>query len=195
MSAFDNTNTGILKANETRRNDKDPLKRFLSKVTKTDHCWIWRANRTQSGYGTFGFRRKVWRAHRVSYVLFIGEIPDGICVCHRCDTPHCVNPDHLFLGTHADNMRDAQAKGRLSIKEAIAAQKPEQKPRGSSHHAALIDEARVVELRNLRRQGWALKRLAAHFCVSWQQVQRIACGTDWKHVPGAVTDRIQGRML
>jgi len=77
-------------------------------------CWIWtRAQR--AGYGAVYVNGKKESAHRVAYRLYIGEIPVGLCVCHTCDNPLCVNPDHLFLGTHSDNMKDAYAKGRLIL--------------------------------------------------------------------------------
>jgi hypothetical protein len=78
-----------------------------------DGCWIWHGSLNASEYGTFSTARSYSQhAHRVSYRLFIGAIPDGLFVCHDCDVRYCVRPEHLFLGTHDDNMRDACAKGR-----------------------------------------------------------------------------------
>ena len=86
-----------------------PLReRFESKIQKSDGCWLWLAS-TINGYGQFG---KGLRAHRVSYSLYRGEIPDGMCVLHKCDVPLCVNPDHLFLGTRIENNEDKVRKGR-----------------------------------------------------------------------------------
>lgn len=94
---------------------KPLVERFLSKVEKTDTCWLWKANLTKDGYGRLnvgGVHGRMCLAHRVSYELFIGPIPDGLNVLHDCDTPGCVNPEHLFAGTQADNMKDMLAKGR-----------------------------------------------------------------------------------
>lgn len=89
------------------------LNRFWNKVYKTDSCWLWIGSRLPTGYGTFRVGKKVKRAHRVSWELHNGPIIDGsLLVCHTCDNPMCVNPDHLFLGTNLDNMRDRNAKGR-----------------------------------------------------------------------------------
>ena len=88
-------------------------RRFWAKVRKTDACWLW-TGATSTGYGQFkhsGLNATV-SAHRLAYESLIGPIPLGSCVMHRCDVPACVNPAHLALGTHADNMRDSSLKGR-----------------------------------------------------------------------------------
>ena len=87
--------------------------RFEIKVSKTDHCWLWNAGQAGNGYGAFQMEGRRQYAHRVSYELHVGPIPDGMIVRHACDVPLCVNPAHLLVGTQADNMADAAQRGRL----------------------------------------------------------------------------------
>lgn len=81
---------------------------FESRFTRTDGCWVWSGRTNRQHYGTLGERL----AHRISYEFYVGPIPEGLCVLHRCDNPPCVNPKHLFLGTRADNAEDRDRKGR-----------------------------------------------------------------------------------
>jgi len=88
------------------------LPRFESKFKKTNGCWEWQANISIYGYGYFWMDRKNQRAHRVAYKLYKGDIPSGMIVCHSCDNRKCVNPDHLWIGSNADNQIDCVVKGR-----------------------------------------------------------------------------------
>ena len=86
--------------------------RFFKKVNKTDTCWLWTGALNSKGYGSLRVNGKSVSAHRLSFLWFKGDIPDGMLICHTCDTPSCVNPDHLWLGTPKDNHKDMWDKGR-----------------------------------------------------------------------------------
>lgn len=90
------------------------IKQFWTRVKKRKfkECWLWQGALDISGYGRFWCHGNDFKSHRFAWILARGEIPDGMCVLHRCDNPQCVNPDHLFLGTNADNTRDMLEKGR-----------------------------------------------------------------------------------
>ncbi len=90
--------------------------RFMSHVTKTESCWNWNSSKDGGGYGQTNIGSEKIKAHRLSYELFKGQITDNLLVCHSCDNPSCVNPDHLWLGTNNDNMKDMHNKGRIFTK-------------------------------------------------------------------------------
>lgn len=91
-------------------------RRFWEKVDKSGECWVWTAATFSTGYGAFRLGKRQMKAHRVAWLIEHGKDPLGF-VCHRCDNPLCVRPDHLFVGTAADNMRDRNQKGRTSQRE------------------------------------------------------------------------------
>lgn len=173
--------------------------RFWQNVQKTDTCWIWTGSVMWKGYGTISDgskqNRKDYRAHRLSYQIHFGEIPDDLKVLHKCDNPICVNPEHLFLGTNADNSADMVAKGR-SVKgqkrrpEQIvkgerhgSRTKPESTPRGQSHSAAKLTDAQVIEIRKRYAQGGILqKELAAEYQIGRPVICEILSGKMWKHL-------------
>jgi len=78
-------------------------------------CWIWIGSTNAYGYGDIRYKQKPYKAHRASWMIHKGDIPNGMIVCHKCDVPACVNPNHLFLGTHMDNTKDKIAKGRMRV--------------------------------------------------------------------------------
>jgi len=153
--------------------------RFWAKVNKTASCWLWTGHRDRDGYGTFRDVRHV-RAHRWSWEQANGPIPRGLVLCHRCDTPSCVNPDHLFIGTIADNNRDMVAKGRQA---RGAATKPWARVRGEQHPHAVLNAEKVVAIRARLTRGDVASSVARDFGVTSQSVRLIGLRKSWRHIP------------
>jgi len=115
--------------------DRKAEARFWSNVIKGDGCWKWKLSHSQRGYGVFSINGKQYTAHRLAYTWMIGPIPEGLFVCHHCDNPGCCRPDHLFLGTHQDNMEDARRKGRAVPGHTVPLEVPiERRSRGDQHY-------------------------------------------------------------
>ena len=147
---------------------------FMEKVYHSKGgCWIWKAAKDKDKYGLHSFRgNKNSRAHRVSYTLYIGEIPRGKQVLHRCDNPSCVKPEHLFLGTPKDNMLDKVSKGRAKGAEGV------------DHWSSKLNPSKVSEIVYLVRQGWPHKTVSEVYEVSASTINRIMCGYVWSKVTG-----------
>lgn len=159
------------------------MERFWSKVDVrgSDECWEWKAARNRHGYGYFRYKSKHAKAHRVSWELTQGEIPDGINVLHRCDNPPCCNPAHLFLGTQAENMSDKVAKGRQQRGEGCRA-KPERRARGSRNGRATLNELQVVGMMARHLQGVSVAQVAREFNAPYKTVSSIIRGENWSHI-------------
>lgn len=141
--------------------------RLLKKVTKTEGCWLWAGATVGKGYGTIGTSKGVKLSHRVAYELYVGPIPEGLFVLHRCDTPNCVNPEHLFVGTNQDNMTDMMAKGRGN------------KPRGTQVNKAKLTDWAVKAIRTV---DMTANDLADIFSVSPDTIYRVRNNRTWKHL-------------
>lgn len=133
-------------------------------------CWPWTATKLRTGYGTIntGDATRTALAHRVCWTLHHGAIPEGKHVLHTCDNPSCVNPRHLFLGTHQDNMRDKVAKQRH--------------PRGERQGSAKLTTADVLDIRARRAAGTPLAVLAAEYGLHRVYVSKVARRVAWRHI-------------
>jgi len=147
--------------------------RFWSKVDRAGpgECWGWSASVDDWGYGRIGIGHPHWdRGHRVSWRLHFGEIPDGLCVCHHCDNPPCCNPAHLYLGSPADNARDAVSRGRMFV------------PRGELAPKAKLKLADVQQIRDRWAAGEGVVALARAFDVHRTTIYRLIRGESWASV-------------
>lgn len=129
-------------------------------------CWMWARGKDRYGYGYIKCPGIRLRAHRYAYEAFVGPIPDGMFVCHRCDVRACVNPEHLFIGTHRDNMADCATKGR--------------NVHGERHPGAKLSQGAVAKIFALRAQGASQSKIAARFGVSQQLVSRVLMRQCWR---------------
>jgi hypothetical protein len=141
---------------------------FYSAPPNERGCILWTGNRNKKDYGFLKWRGADRGAHRLSWEVAHGPIEANLCVCHRCDTPACINPDHLFLGTHADNVADREAKGRRTPL------------RGEAHGMAKLTEAVVLEI---RAAAGTQRSIAARFGIKQAQVSAIKRRRNWAHLP------------
>ncbi len=149
--------------NETIHSIINSFERFFE---KKDECWIWQGAKKsikKLQYGSFSFRDKRSKfAHRVSYEVYKGEIPEGMLVLHTCDNAPCVNPDHLYLGTYLDNQHDKRARGRCNGEK--------------------LTEEQVVEIKKRLIEGESMNKIARHYNVSRQNIKNINDGKIWRWV-------------
>lgn len=149
----------------------DPVERFWAFVNKTDTCWLWTGETNSQGYGRFAVQTVPKRvrefAHRFSYQLAHGDLSNDVFVLHTCDTPLCVNPQHLRPGTHQDNMNDAVAKGRMC--------------KGSKRPQSKLSEGDVMNILALQHT-MTHQAIADQFGVRREAVSKIIQGIRWRHL-------------
>lgn len=148
-------------------------------------CWIWQRKRTRHGYGLMGRGgggSNEIMTHRASWIIHWGPIPDGMHVLHECDNPPCCNPNHLSIGTHDDNMKDAARKGRTNSGDNWQQTVGVKIPRGKSHYRAAFSEADVKFIRESRGVIPGL-RLAEKYGVSPSTISKLQLGNRWKSLP------------
>lgn len=148
--------------------------RFWEKVRIGEGCWLWIGKKRSDGYGRIRNQWSWLPAHRVAFFLTYGAIPDGMLVCHQCDNPSCVRPDHLFLGTNADNSRDAAIKGRMSGWP---------RARGEKNGKAKLTVDAVLFIRRAHAEGTSLSELATEARVSIRTIEDVVNRSTWKWVP------------
>lgn len=156
----------------------------------TSGCWLWTAALSNTGYGKFAIRSgRPKLAHRVAWELYRqGQVPAGMFVCHRCDTPACVNPDHLFVGSPKDNTQDAIRKGRfrqfriLRGGENPMRTKPWLAARGERANKSRITAGDVPRIRERAALGERLSAIASDFGVSFNAIRLIVKRINWRHV-------------
>lgn len=134
------------------------------RVDEESGCWLWFKASFRHGYGAIGWNYKTLKAHRLSYQLHRGPIPEGALVCHKCDTPACVNPEHLFLGSPKDNCQDRNAKGRNAD------------IRGESNPRARLT---IGQVREIRSASGTNSEIAERYGIRQPQVSRIKSGKRW----------------
>jgi hypothetical protein len=160
------------------------VERFWARVQKTDTCWLWTGGPSASGYGQIAYgRNQPGAAHRVSWELHHGPIPDGLWVLHRCDVKLCVRPDHLFLGSALDNSRDMVRKGRSATGDRNGARlHPDRRASTAGEHnpRARLTNAQVRSIRDRARAGVPQRGLAAAYGVAESTVSRIVNRHGWE---------------
>lgn len=139
------------------------VERFLKKIKKTDTCWLWTASTRGGGYGSFKLHSRTVLAHRVSYILFNGDLSINDVVRHSCDTPSCVNPSHLLLGSCADNVADRVARGRSAV--------------GQLNGQSKLTREIVTDCRKSKETSIVL---AKKYGVGISAMERARRGTTWK---------------
>ena len=151
------------------------IERFWTHVQRQEGCWLWTSSLNKhNGYGRWRPRHKARyiRVHKIAWFLYNGPIPDGMCVCHHCDVRHCVNPEHLFLGTVYDNNRDCCHKLRHA--------------HGESHWCSKLREQDINRILYLNHRGWSLPKIAALFEVTPQAIWYVVKQKTWRHLKRAI---------
>ena len=150
--------------------NKNTLSLILSRTKESNGCLIWQGTKKDSGYGTIKINQIIYRVHRLVYFLSFGSIPKGIYVCHRCDRPECVNPDHLFLGTQKENINDCRKKGRMSV--------------GEHRPSSKLKEADVIYIFTNKTE--AKRFIARKFKITPKAVRDIKNGVTWQYLTSAI---------
>lgn len=168
----------------------DPKDLFSYTEKDERGCWNWTRRSKQNGYGVAYFGKERWLAHRAAYSLVKGEIPKGMSVCHSCDNPACINPDHLWLGTHKENMHDSIKKGRASKPPVHVGgdhwrlKYPHMVEHGEDNPNAIMTEEQVIQMRKDYVGGQPLDEICARYEINRSTMHDYTSGRTWKHLLG-----------
>lgn len=156
-----------------------PSVRFWKKVhiSDSDKCWEWKGGKFTNGYGQFYDGQNKIGAHRFAYIDRFGEIINNLLVCHKCDNRSCVNPEHLFLGTHEENFADMDSKGRRRNADS----------RGEKNGRDKLTQKDVVEIRQRHKTGETIAAIARFFGRGETTIRHIIQEATWKNIPTEVT--------
>lgn len=159
--------------------------RFWGHVSKTDGCWEWTGSTQGRGYGSFFADGRSHQAHRWIYEQFFGPQPKHIHICHKCDNPICIRPDHLFAGTRSDNMKDCAGKGRNVMQKFPERShfkgKNNIQCRGERQGNSKLKSQDIAEIKSLASSGLSSARIAPMFGVHPAHVRKIVRGNAWAH--------------
>lgn len=164
--------------------DEERLDRFWARVSKSENCWLWTGAVNARGYGSLSNGVRVVGAHVYSYEIYYGPVPAGMCVCHHCDNPPCVRPDHLFLGTYTENALDCSRKGRANGSARAH--------HGEDHGRAKLTWEQVCEIRRRHpkppgrgiRSSESMLKTAAEFGINSGHISAIVAGRSWQRPRG-----------
>ena len=147
------------------------MDRLWNRTDRSNGCWIWLGAKVTDGYGEIMVNGKQIRTHRLAWELTNGSIPKGMCVCHRCDNPSCINPKHLFLGTNNDNIQDRIKKGRRGGPKG-----------GENYISSKLKSFQIKEIRMLKGE-MSERKIAEEYHIGKSQVHRIVSKQCWKSLP------------
>jgi HNH endonuclease len=170
-------------AANSRRHVANNQDDFWSRVQKGENCWVWLGGKSVGGYGKASWENRTVAAHRLAWELTFGAIPKGLLVCHHCDNPPCVRPDHLFLGTPLANTRDMWNKGRA---RPVQHGRPfplehRYRGRGEKNGAAKLTATQVATIREVHAAGGSTQRaLASRFGVCLNTIRNVLSGATWR---------------
>lgn len=154
-------------------------------------CWPWLSSKSKLGYGKMSIGRKHIRANRFALVASGIEIPENMCACHTCDNPSCCNPNHLWIGSQADNQKDRAAKGRSSRGERNPSKTHPELFCGEKHHASILTEEIVSELRRNPPIGLNISAESLKYSISPGGLRAAIVGSTWRHVPAMSPDNLR----